>query len=125
MSSSSSLNIIELLGFRAPPAAILAVFAAVGWLRRQLRNLTCDARWQAVESTSSGRVNWITSCGGFPPCKAWGPVLRLENGRHVGSATIAAWHLVPRVPRWHRHACPDPPASWAENTVHGPGGRGA
>ncbi len=69
MSSSQSLNITELLGFRLPSAAIVAVFTAMGWVCRQMRDLTNVDRRQAVEAAARTET-WVTSYGGLRPCVA-------------------------------------------------------
>jgi hypothetical protein len=122
MSSSQSLNITELLGFRLPLAATVAVFAAVAWLWRELRDLTCDDRRQAVE-TAAFRVSWVTICGGVRPCAAWSPVRRVDNsGDHHGPVIVPAWHLLPRVSRSYSHESPGSLAGPAECIVHGSDG---
>jgi hypothetical protein len=99
MSSSQSLKITELLGFRSPLLVVMAVVAAMRWLRSGWRNLTCDVGRQSVE-WAAGPVSWMASRSGLRPCAAWVPVDRFGNpARREGPATDATWHLLPRVTR--------------------------
>jgi hypothetical protein len=77
MSSSPSLTMTESHGSRAVMAVILAIFAAIRFLGRRLRNLSCHNTEPAAQEASP--TIWARLLQSVDPCARQVPVLWFDT----------------------------------------------